>query len=108
MKYNERILHSESIIKKYDYSDHENSIDYKATEDEFLINDDKYDDENIDPLEYDNENENDDNNEEENSNCDDDRDEEFLTIKNKCKNNFSYYFNKFAIEELVVYLRNFP
>ena len=59
----------------------------------------------MDPLEYDDENKNDDNNEEENSNCDDDRDEEFLTIKNECNNNFSYYFNKFAIEELVVYLR---
>ena len=124
MVYNERKPHSESIIKKYDYSDNENSIDYKATEDDFLINDDKfdskddndkydekeeYDDENMDPLKYDeDENENgynDGNNEDENSNCDDDRDEEFLTIKNECKNNFSYYFNKFANEELVVYLR---
>ena len=45
------------------------------------------------------------NNEDENSNCDDDRDEEFLTIKNESKNNFMFYFNKFANEELVVYLR---
>ena len=124
MVYNERKPHSESIIKKYDYSNNENSIDYKATEDDFLINDDKfdnkddndkydekeeYDDENMDPLKYDDDDENEngdnDNNEDENSNCDDDRDEEFLTIKNECKNNFSYYFNKFANEELVVYLR---
>ena len=115
MIYNERKPHNESIIKKYDYSNNENLIDYKATEDDFLINDDKYDDkddvknddENMDPFEYDdeNENENDDNNEDENNNCDDDRDEEFLTNKNECKNNFNYYFNKFANEELVVYLR---
>jgi hypothetical protein len=119
--YNERKPHNESIIKKYEYSDNENSIDYKATEDDFLINDDKYDDddnekekdkdkyddENLDPLEYDdeNENENDNNNEDENSNYDDDRDEEFLTIKNESKNNFIFYFNKFANEELIVYLR---
>lgn len=122
MIYNERKPHNESIIKKYDYSENENSIDFKATEDDFLINDDKYDDkddddkyddnhddkyddENMDPLEYDDENENGDNNEDENSNCDDDRDEEFLTIKNESKNNFMFYFNKFANEELVVYLR---
>lgn len=126
--YNERKPHNESIIKKYDYSDNENFIDYKANEDDFLINDDdkydddedkddnnenekdKYDDENIDPLDekFDDENENDENdnnNEDENSNCDDDRDEEFLTIKNESKNNFIYYFNKFANEELIVYLK---
>ena len=125
--YNERKPHNESIIKNYEYSDNENFIDYKATEDDFLINDDKvddddkddddiekekeknkYDDENMDPLEYEDENENDENdnnNEDENSNCDDDRDEEFLTIKNESKNNFSFYFNKFANEELIVYLR---
>ena len=120
--YNERKPHNESIIKKYDFSENENSIDYKATEDDFLINDDdkyddkdeddddnnenekdKYDDENLNPL--DDENSNDENNEDENSNCDDDRDEEFLTIKNESKNNFIYFFNKFANEELIVYLR---
>jgi len=120
--YNERKPHSESIIKKYDFSENENSIDYKATEEDFLINDDdkyddkddddndnnenekdKYNDENLNPL--DDENSNDENNEDENSNCDDERDEEFLTIKNESKNNFIYFFNKFANEELIVYLR---
>ena len=120
--YNERKPHNESIIKNYDYPDTDNeNVDYKATEDDFLINDDKYDDkyddenekekyddENMDPLEYDddeNEYGDNNNNEDENSNCDDDRDEEFLTIKNESKNSFSYYFNKFANEELIVYLR---
>ena len=49
--------HNYSIFKKYDYFD--NSIDYKANEDDFLINDennnsdensDNYNDENADPM----------------------------------------------------------
>ena len=35
----------------------------------------------------------------------DDKDEEFLTVKNESKNNFMSYYNRFAKEELSVYLK---
>ena len=124
--FNERIPHNKSLIKKYDYSDKDNdSIDYNANEDDFLINNnnefiknenknkiivenDDYDDENINPIDDDENNiynDNSDSIDDLDENIDDDRDEEFLTIKNKSKDSFMYYYNKFANEELIVYLK---
>jgi hypothetical protein len=117
--YQERTPHDYSIFKKYDYSNDkensDNSIDYEAKEDDFLINDDYknlkkndendendecYDDENLNPL-----NNNDGEESDLSDNVSDDRDDEFLSVKNEPKNNFMYYYNKFANEELIVYLK---
>ena len=121
MVYKERKPHNYSLFKKYDYSNEEensdNSIDYEAKEDDFLINDENknfkkkeknddndddecYDDENINPLNNDDGEESD-----LSDNVLDDKDEEFLTVKNESKNNFMSYYNRFAKEELSVYLK---
>ena len=124
MIFKERNPHNYSIFKKYDYLNENNSndsIDYKANEDDFLINNEyNYKEDNDD---YSNENENDNENfEDENmdpmdytggddeynfddENNIDDKDEEFLTLKNESKNTFVHYFNKYACEELIVYLK---
>ena len=125
MVYIERTPHNYSLFKKYDNLNEENSdniIDYQAKEDDFLINDEfkdfkkdeknkykyneeDYDDENINPLC----NEDEDNSDDLSNNIDeksiDDKDEEFLTIKSEPKNNFMHYYNKYANEELIVYLK---
>ena len=115
MIYKERTPHDYSIWKKYDYlrkETNEKSIDYQADEDDFLINNENdnedFDDENAEPM---NENINDENISDDNNyniyddqNLDD-KDEVFLSIKNESKNTFMHYYNKFANEELVVYLR---
>ena len=115
MTYKERIPHNYSIFKKYDYFD--NSIDYKANEDDFLINDennnsddnsDNYNDENADPMNNrdveDDISDDIDNFYDENNNSDD-RDDEFLRRKKENKDTFMNYYNKFANDELIVYLK---
>ena len=110
MIYKERAPHNNSILKKNNL-ENEDVVDYQANEDDFLINnenDDKYyDDENINPMnkKINDENSSDDYNIYDEGDLDD-KDEEFLTVKNESKNNFMHYYNKFANEELVVYLRN--
>ena len=120
MVFKERNPHNYSIFKKYDYLDDNNSndsIDYKANEDDFLTNNeykdnsdndnsnendnDNFDDENMDPMDN---NDNGEYNFDDENNIDD-KDEEFLTLKNESKNTFVYYFNKYACEELIVYLK---
>ena len=124
MIFKERNPHNYSIFKKYDYLNENNSndsIDYKANEDDFLINNEynykednddysnenendneNFDDENMDPM--DNTGGDDEYNFDDENNIDD-KDEEFLTLKNESKNTFVHYFNKYACEELIVYLK---
>ena len=130
MVFKERTPHNSSILKKYDYANNDN--DY-FNDDEFLLkneikddynengkvknnkNDDEsdddggYGDENMDPNEENNNNEDYDSDYDNNIYDDeeniDDKDEEFLTIKNDTKYSFMYFFNKFANEELIVFLK---
>ena len=119
MVYKERIPHNYSIFKKYDYSNED--VDYKANEDDFLINNensdnnsdsdensDNYDDENIDPKNKEIEDDISDDIDDfydENNDIDDDRDEDFLRVKEEKKNMFMHYYRKYANEELILYLK---
>ena len=121
--YPERKPHYDSIINRYNKNendnnnenDKDNSVNYFSDEDEFLLMDednkrrfnnknendnddggyDDENDENINPK---------DNSDGENSD-NDDRDQEFLTVKNDSKFSFSYYYNKFANEKLIINMR---
>lgn len=121
--YPERKPHYDSIINRYNTNendnnnenDKDNSVNYFSDEDEFLLMDednkrrfnnknendnddggyDDENDENINPK---------DNSDGENSD-NDDRDQEFLTVKNDSKFSFSYYYNKFANEKLIINMR---
>ena len=124
MIFKERKPHNYSIFKKYDYLNENNSndsLDYKANEDDFLINNEynykedtdndnsyekdnaNFDDENMDPMDNPGGEDSEYNFDDENNI--DDKDEEFLTLKNESKNTFIYYFNKYACDELIVYLK---
>ena len=109
IEYVEREPHCKSIIDKND-NDENKSLDNISNDDEFLIideynklynnenkkddeEDEEYNDENINPIN--NENEED----------DDDRDDDFVYPKKESKNYFLHYFNKYANEKLVVYLK---
>ena len=114
--YKERAPHNYSIFKKYDYFNED--IDYKANEDDFLINnentesdnDDNYDDENIPPKNNKDIDIEDDVSDDidalyDENNDIDDRDEDFLRVKEENKNLFLYYYNKYANDEIIVYLK---
>ena len=123
MVYKERTPHNYSILKKYDYENNNDNFD----DDEFLLkneykdfkkedeknnikNDEEYGDENIEPNDDDDKNNNDDYNYDEYNNIYseeniDDKDEEFLTLKNESKDSFMNYYNKYADEEFIVFLK---
>lgn len=114
--YKERAPHNYSIFKKYDYFNED--IDYKANEDDFLINnentesdnDDNYDDENLPPknnkdIEMEDDVSDDIDALYDENNEVDDRDEDFLRVKEENKNLFLHYYNKYANDEIIVYLK---
>ena len=114
--YKERAPHNYSIFKKYDYFNED--IDYKANEDDFLINnensesdnDDNYDDENLPPknnkdIEMEDDVSDDIDALYDENNEMDDRDEDFLRVKEENKNLFLHYYNKYANDEIIVYLK---